>query len=85
MSRKRLLKLTWVDDTGTVYHTADLSPRAARDLILRDGDSWPRLYIDHRQLPFSCLTWEEVRRARRAPVVKLQGDKLGHEIIIDAV
>lgn len=37
MASKKLVRLTWIDETGEAYHTADLSPSMAREQLKRAG------------------------------------------------
>lgn len=79
--RRRLLKLTFIDDQGQPYHTCELPPRTARDLLVKNGIF--RVWYDHREYPLHCLSYAEVARQHRAVVAKFNGDKDGHEIVID--
>jgi hypothetical protein len=77
---RRLLKLTWTDATGTIYHTDEVSPRVARQMIALDMG---RLFIANVEVYVGALSWAEVKRQPRAPYAILQGDRIGHQIVID--
>ena len=80
MSRKRLLRLTWIGSDGEPYHTDTLSPRTARDVLAR-GKFFEVHGIDPiRSSPLYYLSWAEAKRARRALVAR---DYDGREVMIE--
>ena len=79
-TRKRLLKLTWIDSTETIYHTDEVTARVARKMIARDMG---RLFFGHVEVYVGALSWAEVKRQPRAPYALLQGDRIGHQVVID--
>lgn len=84
MTRKRLLRLTYIGTDKEPYHVAEVSAAVARSLIARD--TWAKLYMHgHQQTPLHILTYAAVARQTRSPYVKLSGADDGKEIIIDVV
>lgn len=70
MAKKKLLRLTWLDEAGEAYHTADLAPDVARELLKRAGMfriDFPGVSRDH---PLRHVTRAAVERSPRGLIAK---------------
>ena len=67
---KRLIRLTWLDSSGEVYHEADFSPRDAREQLRRRRMiviDFPGASAGH---PLSHVTHASISRSSRGAVAK---------------
>lgn len=63
------LRLVWVDAEGEPWHSVEVPPAVARDLIRREVSA--SVYIDRSEVRVGQLTYAAVQRARRCAVVQL--------------
>lgn len=70
MSRKKLVRLTWIDETGTAYHEADHTPTVAKELLKRAGMfviDFPGTSYGH---PLTAFSRAAVERSSRGVIAK---------------
>lgn len=63
-----MVRLTWLDEGGEPYHTQDLSPRTAKDLLKRNGIQWVDFPGEEYGCPLSRLSRAAVAKSRRAVI-----------------